>query len=115
MSERVVEFGDTRYEFVDGHWWPDVTPQERVLVEELERQQAGIRSGAAERDRLRAELEVRESDLYDVVAALKSCRRERDEVQAELDEVQAELGELVRRLRNIDLLGLNAWLEEHDR
>jgi hypothetical protein len=58
MSERVVEFGDTRYEWVDGLWWPDVTPQERALVEELERQQEGIRTGAAERDRLRADLDL---------------------------------------------------------
>jgi hypothetical protein len=84
MSVRVVEFGTTRYEWVKdaqgGHWWPDVTPQERALVEELERQQEGMRALLADRKRL-----------------------------------QAELDELVRRLRNIDLLGLNAWLEEHDR
>jgi len=54
-GRRVVEFGDTRYEFIDGHWWPDVTPQERALVEELERQQAGMRQLLADRDRLRAE------------------------------------------------------------
>jgi hypothetical protein len=82
--ERVVEFGDTRYEFVEdaqgGHWWPDVTPQERVLVEELERQQQGMR-----------------------------------DVNAAREKVQAELDELVRRLRKVDLLGMHAWLEEHDR
>lgn len=55
MTERrVVEFGDTRYEFVDGHWWPDVTPQERALVEELERQQAGMRQLLADRESLAA-------------------------------------------------------------
>jgi hypothetical protein len=56
MSERVVEFGDTRYEFVEdaqgGHWWPDVTPQERDLIEELERQQAGMRALLAQRAEL---------------------------------------------------------------
>lgn len=49
-ERRVVEFGDVRYEYLDGHWWPDVTAQERVLVEELERQQAGMRQLLAERD-----------------------------------------------------------------
>jgi hypothetical protein len=58
MSERVVEFGVTRYEWVDGHWWPDVTPQERVLVEELERQQAGMRLLLADRAELQAELDM---------------------------------------------------------
>ena len=78
MSEpRVVEFGSTRYEFVDGHWWPDVTPQERALVEELERQQAGMRQLLAQRDELRAEL----------------------------DSVRHRLGK-------VDLIGLQAWLEE---
>jgi hypothetical protein len=58
MSERVVEFGDTRYEWVEdaqgGHWWPDVTPQERALVEELERQQTGMRALLDQRAELAA-------------------------------------------------------------
>jgi hypothetical protein len=111
MSERVVEFGDTRYEFVDGHWWPDVTPQERVLVEELERQQAGIRSGAAERDRLRAELEVRESDLHDVVATLKSCRRDREESEAERDRQRRLLRQVLASLLEDDIHGAQMALE----
>jgi hypothetical protein len=55
MTVRVVEFGDTRYEWVDGVWWcgpTDATPQERLLVEEVERQQAGVRALLAQRDEL---------------------------------------------------------------
>jgi predicted nuclease with TOPRIM domain len=95
MSERVVEFGTTRYEWVEdaqgGHWWPDVTPQERALVEELERQQEGIRTGAVERDRLRAELDELYAELDEVRDLLTSVAVDatqlRDRILNGLDEV----------------------------
>lgn len=78
MTERrVVEFGDTRYEFVGGVWWWrqgdamfDATPQERALVEELERQQAGMRQLLAERERLRAELKRAETKVALLTGAM---------------------------------------------
>lgn len=44
---------------------------------------------ADELERLRAVLETRESDLFDVVAALKSCRRERGEAETERERLRA--------------------------
>ncbi len=73
MSERVVKFGDTRYEHTDGVWWGhqggtlwDVTPQEGALVEELERQQKGIRHLLAERDELRVVVDRCEATIDEI-------------------------------------------------
>jgi hypothetical protein len=72
MSERVVEFGTTRYEWVEdaqgGHWWPDVTPQERALVEELERQQEGMRALLDDRARFGGRLAAAVRALLDEYA-----------------------------------------------
>jgi hypothetical protein len=94
MTERVVEFGDTRYEFVEdaqgGHWWPDVTPQERLLVEEVERQQAGMSALLAQR-----------AELADAVRALFNtiAPHDEDEVLDLLDEPHSAL---LRRLLEVD-------------
>jgi hypothetical protein len=72
------------------------------LCDEVVRGWAGLRQVNADRERLRSELEACESDLYDTVAALKSCRRERDVAEHSLKAaaVWLEAGEL-NKLRDL--------------